>query len=136
MQPEARFKQRVDKAFDRLFLNQGGWRTAIEKGRGQKSGLPDRLYCAPPHHVWVESKIDSPKLDPLQDKVCRTLSLAGMNVATATFYPHSDTIAWAAYNHQGELHPGFTFTPIGHIKELNFWSLLLTCKLHSHLAAL
>lgn len=125
MQPEAQFKRTLDRAFDKQ-AGQLGWRTALEKGRGQRSGLPDRLYCLP-HvgHAWVEAKVDDNKLSPLQDKGLRLLSASGMRAYVVTFYPAADSTAWCYYGESGEPQAGYTFVPLATVRTLMFWHLLL-----------
>lgn len=109
MQPEARFKKRVDAAFDSLWKGEGK-RTAIEKGRGQISGLPDRLYMLPFGHIFLESKVGKNKPSGLQKEVAKTMAMAGLRVAFATLYPDTEVVALQKVDPAtGEIaHPFFT----------------------------
>lgn len=72
MQPETRFKQKVQKLLD---LIPGLWRVKIQ----QKSlrGIPDMLVCINGRFIALELKVGKNKPDPLQEYTMRSITLAG-----------------------------------------------------------
>jgi hypothetical protein len=101
MQPESKFKKRVDNYFDRIF-GHGSFRTCIEKGRGQKSGLPDRFYAALGCHCWAEFKVAPNKLSELQKRTLPCMAQAGTRVVALTLIPTVDLVRVSDYNAHGD----------------------------------
>lgn len=124
MSPESKFKAKVDRLFDRVFSDhKSSYHTSIEKGRGQKSGLPDRFYSAARAHAWVESKVAPFRLSPLQEVVLGRLARSGSRVVVLTLL-RDDTIKlqqWAA--------DGTPCEPSIHVwddlKQEDWWLMLL-----------
>lgn len=113
--PEASLKRRLRTSFDMFFPT--GWHTSLRGGMmGQKSGLPDSMWCADGKTVWIESKVAPRNLTQLQGKTGLTLAMTGgMRVWCLTFHPAS-----AIY----ELHSlgGRPWAPIQRTSlDLNFW---------------
>lgn len=89
-QPESAFKQMFDRWFERLYPQSGHrYRTAIEKGPGQRSGLPDRFYCAGGGHAWVEFKVAPFQASKLQHYTCQRLARGGSRVLIVTRRPET-----------------------------------------------
>lgn len=72
MQPETRFKQKVQKILD---LIPGLWHVKIQ----QKAlrGIPDMILCINGKFIALELKVGKNKSDPLQEYTMRAITLAG-----------------------------------------------------------
>ncbi len=123
MQPETAFKRRLDRAFRRIFPPSERYCTPIEKGRGQKSGLPDRYYGACGAHCWMEAKVHPNRLSPLQAAVLPRLA-RGARVVVLTFHPHDERVSVVEYDGKGR-----PAEPVAvdaqEIEGRRFWCLLL-----------
>jgi hypothetical protein len=123
MTPETTFKGRMDRWFDRLFP--AGYRTAIEKARGQKSGLPDRLYAASGAHCWAEYKVHPNRLSPLQEAVLPKMATAGLRVVALTLHREGDLVQVVQYGPDGKPTRGATLIEAALFKEPRYWTGLL-----------
>jgi hypothetical protein len=111
-QPEAKFKERLTKAFRKAFPDKkaSGYTYVGVGGPGQKSGHPDMFFyfrkevTAPmvsahrADHLWVEAKVFPRALEPHQARVIAALRNAGATVLIATYNPKTKLIhaEWSA----------------------------------------
>ncbi len=126
MQPESKMKRRLDRAFDTLL---GGdrndsYRTAIEKGQGQRSGLPDRFYAGLGGHCWVEAKILPNVLSDLQEQVIQRLAKAGVRVVVISLEKSSDQLLVQEVGSDGAFCPSVRLHWT-EVRRKGFWSMLL-----------
>lgn len=124
MQPETAFKRQLDRAFQRLFAPQERYRTPIEKGRGQKSGLPDRYYAACGAHCWMEAKVYPNGLSALQAAVLPRMARAGSRVVVLTQHPDRSLVLVEEYASSGSRCAPVEVSAVD-IGERPFWRRLL-----------
>lgn len=125
-QPETRFKRLFDRWFDRLFTHRQhgrSYRTAIEKGQGQRSGLPDRFY-ARNGHAWVESKVEPYRLSELQLSVCRRLARSGCRVLAITRMHEDSCMMIDEFLRDGHLYT-HNSVPVELVRQKPFWRWML-----------
>jgi hypothetical protein len=111
-QPEAKFKERLTKAFRKAFPDKktAGYTYVGVGGPGQKSGYPDlHFHFVSPResydgvlhradHIWVEAKVYPHTLEPHQARTIAALRNAGASVVVATYNPTTKLIRaeWSA----------------------------------------
>ena len=128
-QPETRFKRLFDRWFDQLHLRKHhdcSYRTAIEKGQGQRSGLPDRLYVHK-GHAWVESKVEPYHPSELQMSTCSRLSKGGSRVLIITRLRESTSMMIDEFLSDGTIYT-HSSVPVEVIRRRPFWCWLLRSR--------
>jgi len=130
VQPETKLKRKLDQGFVNLFGKVGSdsFHTSIEKGPGQKSGLPDRFYAALGGHAWVEAKVLPNKLSQLQALTCARLARAGCRVVLAYLEQRGDTEFFLRpYDPIGHQQPSICFN-YRDTATAEFWRTLFNLK--------
>lgn len=120
-------KRRLDRAFETLTArcdDDDVYHTAIEKGLGQRSGLPDRFYAAFGGHCFVEAKVLPNKLSTLQEQVIKILARAGTRVAILSLEVSSDQLLLSEVDSCGTIQPRLRFRWLD-VRRKPFWSMLL-----------
>lgn len=112
-QPEAKFKERLTKAFCKAFPDkrEAGYTYVGVNGPGQKSGYPDLFFHFTNRaeialmggklradHLWIEAKVYPHALEPMQARIIAAMRNAGCSVMVATFHPETKVIRveWSA----------------------------------------
>lgn len=127
VQPETKLKRKMDDGFVRLFGRVGSdsYHTSIEKGPGQKSGLPDRFYTALGGHAWVESKVLPNKLSSLQELTCARMARAGSRVILAYLEHRGDKELYLrVYDQKGCQTVSHRFS-YPDVYTIEFWQVIL-----------
>jgi hypothetical protein len=134
MQPESKFKRRIDAGFDAVFGKRpdAAYRTAITAGLGQRAGLPDRFYAGFGGHCWLEAKVGDGRLSGVQEQVLVRFARAGVRAVVAVGNLAADDMHLVEFDAEGAALATEPF-PICRARDPSFWRRVLQkepCHVH------